>query len=80
MSTTLTVRVSDEVKCQLDALAQSTGRSRSWLVFEVVKKYVELENWQISEIQAAVVEADSGDFAGDEEVAEVMRKWEGDAN
>ena len=65
MSTTLTVRVSDEVKCQLDALAQSTGRSRSWLVFEAVKKYVELENWQISEIQAAVVEADSGDFAVD---------------
>jgi len=80
MSTTLTVRVSDEVKHQLDALARSTGRTRSWLVFEAIRQYIELENWQISEIHEALTEADAGDFADEEEVADVFRKWGGDAN
>ena len=35
----------------------------------------ELNEWQINELQAAVGEADAGDFASEEEVGAVMNKW-----
>jgi predicted transcriptional regulator len=34
-----------------------------------------LNEWQIGEIKAALKEADTGDFAREEEVEAVMRKW-----
>jgi predicted transcriptional regulator len=34
-----------------------------------------LGEWQIAEIKAALLEADRGEFATDEEVAAVFTKW-----
>ena len=75
MSCVLTVRVADEVKDQMDSLAEATGRTRSWIASEAIKQYLDLEGWQISELKKALAEADAGDFASDEEVEQVMRKW-----
>jgi len=36
---------------------------------------ISLNDWQIAEIKAALLEADRGDFATDEEVAAVFSKW-----
>jgi predicted transcriptional regulator len=36
--------------------------------------------WQIQEIQAAIAEADAGDFATDAEVKAVMDKWSFDTD
>ena len=69
MSTTTTVRLEDEVKNRLDALAVATQRSKSFLAAEAIRIYVENNEWQIGEISAALQEADAGDFASDEEVA-----------
>jgi predicted transcriptional regulator len=82
MSSVLTVRVADEVKDQMDALAEATGRSRSWVAAEAIRQYVDTEGWQIEEIRKAVVEADAGDFASDTEMEQVFNKWnpEGGAN
>lgn len=63
----LTLRVPVEVKQQLDKLADATHRSRSWLAGEAIQRYLDLEAWQIGEIQQALQEADAGDFASDEE-------------
>jgi RHH-type rel operon transcriptional repressor/antitoxin RelB len=35
----------------------------------------DIERWQIEEIKKAVAEADRGEFATAEEVAEVFRRW-----
>lgn len=35
----------------------------------------DLERWQIEEIEKALAEADRGNFASDEEVQRVMKKW-----
>ena len=63
MSTTMTIRLEDEVKDRLDRLADSTNRSRSYLAAEAIREFVETNEWQIAEIRAAVKEADTGDFA-----------------
>ena len=80
MSTTMTIRLDDEVKERLDHLANATHRSKSFLAAEAIRAYVETNEWQIGEVRAALKEADAEDFASDKEVAAVARKWKVNAN
>jgi len=75
MSTTMTIRLEDEVRDRLDQLAEATQRSKSFLAAEAIRAFVETNEWQIREIRAALQEADAGDFASDKEVAALARKW-----
>ena len=74
-TTTMTVRLPEDVKQRLDRLAQATARSRSWLAADAIAEYVQTQEWQIAEIEAGVREADAGDFANMDEVAAVFAKW-----
>jgi RHH-type rel operon transcriptional repressor/antitoxin RelB len=80
MSTTMTIRLDDEIKERLDHLADATHRSKSFLAAEAIRAYVETNEWQIGEVRAALKEADAEDFASDKEVAAVARKWKVNAN
>jgi RHH-type transcriptional regulator, rel operon repressor / antitoxin RelB len=75
MSTTMTLRLEDDVKERLDKLADATQRSKSFLAAEAIREFVENNEWQIREIRAAVKEANAGDFASDAEVAALAKKW-----
>ena len=75
MSTTITVRLEDEVRDRLDQLAEATQRSKSFLAAEAIRAFVETNEWQVREIRAALKEADAGDFASDKDVAALSRKW-----
>lgn len=79
MSTTMTIRLEDEMKDRLEQLAESTHRSKSYLAAEAIREYVANNEWQIAEIGAALREADAGDFASDKEVATVAKKWKKNA-
>jgi RHH-type transcriptional regulator, rel operon repressor / antitoxin RelB len=80
MTTTMTLRLEDDMKNRLERLAESTHRSRSFLAAEAIREFVENNEWQIAEIQAALAEADTGDFASDAEVAELAQKWGANAS
>lgn len=75
MSTTMTIRLDDDVKDRLDRLAESTERSKSFLAAEAIREFVESNEWQIAETRAAIAEADAGDFASAKEVAAVAKRW-----
>ncbi|MDP2832838.1 MAG: CopG family ribbon-helix-helix protein [Pseudomonadota bacterium] len=75
MSSVLTVRVPDDMKYQMDSLAEATGRTRSWIAAEAIRQYVDSESWQIGEIRKALAEADAGEFASEEEMERVFNKW-----
>ena len=75
MSTTMTIRLEDEIKERLDRLADSTNRSKSYLAAEAIRAFVETNEWQVAEIHDALTEADAGDFASDKEVAALAKKW-----
>ncbi|HLY56315.1 MAG TPA: ribbon-helix-helix protein, CopG family [Stellaceae bacterium] len=79
MSTTMTIRLESEVKERLDRLADATRRSKSFLAAEAIREFVEINEWQIREIESAIGEADRQDFATDAEVEAVAAKWRGDA-
>ena len=73
--TKLTVELPVEVKERLDALAETTSSSTSRLATDAIQLFVDLQDWQVKEIQEGIREADAGEFASDEEVAAVFAKW-----
>jgi predicted transcriptional regulator len=75
MSTTMTIRLEPELKHRLDLLAEATHRSKSFLAAEALREFVELNEWQISEIKQALSEADAEDFASDQDVKDTLDKW-----
>jgi RHH-type rel operon transcriptional repressor/antitoxin RelB len=75
MSEVMTIRVDRKTKARLEKLAKAMDRTKSYLAAEAIRAYVDLNEWQIAEIKAALKEADAGDFASEAEVRAVMRKW-----
>jgi len=73
----LSLRVPQEVKEQLSKLAKATHRSQSFLGSDAIRRYVELESWQIAEIQQAITEADRNEFASDDEFDAIVKKYAG---
>lgn len=80
MSTTMTIRLDDDLKLRLEKLADSTHRSKSFLATEAIRDFVELNEWQVQEIKAAIDEADKGEFATDKAVVDAFKKWGVNAN
>ncbi len=66
----ITVKLPATLQDRVDAIADAHGRTRSWVIERAVENFVEIEG-----IQQALAEADAGDFASDDEVAEVLAKW-----
>jgi predicted transcriptional regulator len=75
MSTTMTVRIDDDIKDRLESLAEATHRSKSFLAAEAIREYVVVNEWQIQQTKAALAEADAEDFATDEELRAFAKKW-----
>ena len=72
---TLSFRTDEETKSRLDRLAGARRRDRSFLINEAIEQYLELNDWQETQIRAGIEEADRGEFATEEEVEAVFAKW-----
>ncbi|MFZ5674236.1 MAG: CopG family ribbon-helix-helix protein [Pseudomonadota bacterium] len=59
-STTMTIRVSTEVKRKLDRLASNTRRSKSYLAAEAVSAYVDRELEIIEGIKRGLADIQAG--------------------
>ena len=73
--TTVTARIDTETHSRLEHLVKATDRSRSWLVADAIRRYVEEESWQIAAIEEGVRQANAGNFATDEEVKATFARW-----
>jgi predicted transcriptional regulator len=71
----LTLRLDSKLKRKLDKLSKATERSRSFLAAEAIREFVTMNEWQIEETKKAIKQADAGDFATEEDVARVTKKW-----
>jgi predicted transcriptional regulator len=66
----------DKDKLQrIDALANSMGRSRNWLVNEAIDSFLEYQEWFAAEVREGIAAADRGDFASPEEVDGIFSKY-----
>lgn len=61
MSATITVRLQEASKIQLEMLAQSTRRSKSWLAAHAIDDYLQREAAEIRAIEESIQEADRPD-------------------
>jgi len=75
MPAAFNVRLDEATLGALDRLAERTERSRSWLVTKAIEDYVALNSWQIGKVEEGIAASDRGEFASDDEVARVRKKF-----
>jgi len=61
----------------LPFVREITHLNQSIRATDAAREHAETNDWQIQEIQAAIEEADAGDFGSDADVKAVMDKWNG---
>ena len=74
-STTFTVRVDSRVKKRLEKLAESTGRSRSYLAAEAIAEYLDVNDWQVAGIARAIASLDRGAGVPHQQVKNWIESW-----
>ena len=72
-STTMTIRLNAEMKFRLNNLAEITHRSKSFLAVEAINKYIDIQEWQLTEIKEGIAEANKGQL---EDHENVLAFWE----
>lgn len=71
----VTVRMEKDMVAFLDEWGQASDRDRSYLIKEAVASYISLHKWQLEEIKKAIAEADADEFATEEEMEALFKKW-----
>jgi RHH-type transcriptional regulator, rel operon repressor / antitoxin RelB len=74
-SETFTVRVDAKTKKRLTKLAESTGRSRSFLAAEAIAEYLDANEWQIEGIKAALASVEKEGTIAHEDVEAWIDSW-----
>ncbi len=74
-SSTLTVRVDNAQKKRLEALAKSTGRSRSFLAADAIGAYLDVNEWQVAGIKTAMASMDDNGGVDHGEVKKWVASW-----
>jgi predicted transcriptional regulator len=75
MSETLSIRINSKTKQRLDALAQRSRRSKSFLAAEAVLAYVDSQAWQFEEIEKGMADIQAGQTVSHEKVAGWLQTW-----
>jgi predicted transcriptional regulator len=75
MTETLSIRIDAGTKKRLDVLAQKSRRSKSFLAAEAIAAYVDLEEWQMGEIEDGIRQLDRGESVSHERVAAWLKTW-----
>ena len=73
--TLFSFQVDETTRSRLDRLAERRNLPPEEVAALALEEFVAREEWQIAEIEAAVEEADRGEFARDDEVAAVLSKY-----
>ena len=73
MRDVMTVRVEPEIKTKLNKMAKATARTKSFLIADAIREYIELNEWQIEAIQEGIRQADAGKLITHDKL---KKKWE----
>jgi predicted transcriptional regulator len=72
---TISFRLDPEKVSALDTLAEALDRDRSYLLNEAVAAYLEVQQWQIEQIQRSRRQAEAGELVAHSKVKKMARKW-----
>ncbi len=71
---TITFRTDETRKAELDTLAKSLNRDRSFVINEAIDNHLSMYDWQIRHIKKGLEQAKRGDFVSHESVMAKMDK------
>lgn len=74
-TSSITVRVLEELIARLDNLSKTTDRSRSCLVVLAIKEFVAIYRWQVEAINEGIADAEQGRIVSHEEAIAELDKW-----
>lgn len=79
-TTTLSLRVSEEMRAKLARLAEATDRPMNYHASAALEAYLDLQQWQVQGIRSAIAEADQNGAQVDQEsVRAWVDSWYADA-
>jgi len=70
----VTARIDAALKAKLEALSRGTKRSKSYLAAEAIAAFVELNEWQIRDIDEGIAELDAGAALSEEQAEEQYKR------
>ncbi|BBO80863.1 hypothetical protein DSCO28_14290 [Desulfosarcina ovata subsp. sediminis] len=68
-------RIDKSISEKLNLLARATARSRSFLINEAIKTYVDEQSWQVEAINEGIKQADQGRFASQAKIRKTFAKY-----
>ena len=71
----LTLQLDAEQNIALDQIATNLDCDRSELIKQAIDTYLQNYQWQVNHILQGIEQADAGEFATDEQVAQAFAKW-----
>jgi len=77
MSTT-SFRLDDDLESKLDGVAQTLRRSKSWIINDALRVYIEREERKqqmLLETQAALADLETGRIIAGEEIMQWLASW-----
>ena len=72
---TISCRIPSDRAAEWDLLSRRTDRSRSWHVEQALFSYLDLQAWQVGEIEQSIAEMDAGLGISHEEIKEELANW-----
>ena len=72
---TISFRLDSDKVIALDELAKAVDRDRTYLLNEAVAAYLDVQQWQIEHVKAAIKQADAGQFVEHKDVRRMAAKW-----
>ena len=74
-STLISVRVPKDVAKRLEALAEATDRSKSYVAAQAIEEFLTLQEWQVKAIRRGIAQANAGKLASHDEARRRLAKW-----
>ena len=72
---TISFRIEPDKLDALDSLADILDRDRTYLLNEAVTAYLEVQQWQIEQIEKSLKQANAGDLVPHRKVKEMAARW-----
>jgi RHH-type rel operon transcriptional repressor/antitoxin RelB len=74
-TSSISVRVPEDLAARLDSLSKATDRSRSYLATLAIEEFVVVQEWQVEAIKEGIADAEQGRIASHEEAVAELEKW-----
>ena len=78
MTAPVTIDFDEQTLTALDGFAARMEQSRDALIKLALEEWLAAQAWETAEIEAAIAEADRGEFVPDEEIARIVGKYGGE--